>query len=196
MGSPLKNFCFISSIGPESVRFVTSNSVRRSDARQPALHSVGVTAKFPERPGLAVLSETIPLFYIALNNRGFWVARDSAASCGGVFMLRRSAVRFARDKSAPAGCAMMFLSGALELDIDNQGSGLVETINKAVDLAWRFAPTFAASMATAIAELRKVVARISYAFADVRRNRSVIERELFLGQYTLVSKNDDDLPVP
>jgi hypothetical protein len=40
-----------------------------------------VSRKFPRRPNLQVLNETIPLFYICQNRHGFWVARDEAAAC-------------------------------------------------------------------------------------------------------------------
>ena len=164
--------------------------------RRPVLRSVGGTAKLPKRPDLTVLSETIPLFFIARNSCGFWVARDAEGGCGGAFLLRRSAVRFARNKTAPAGCAMMFLSETLELDIENQGSRFVEPLDSAIGIVWRRVPILAAFVAMAIGEWRQLVAQVSRAFADERRNRSAIERELLHGQYTLTSKNDDDLVVP
>jgi len=184
------------STGRETPRFAVGNSIPNSDMRRPVLRSVGSTAKLPKRPDLTVLSETIPLFFIARNSRGFWVARDAEGGCGGAFLLRRSAVRFARNKTAPAGCAMMFLNETLELDIDNQGSRFVEPLDKAIGIVWRRVPILAAFVAMAIGEWRQLVAQVSRAFADERRNRSAIERELLHGQYTLTSKNDDDLVVP
>ena len=184
------------STGRETPRFAVGNSIPNSDMRRPVLRSVGGTAKLPKRPDLTVLSETIPLFFIARNSRGFWVARDAEGGCGGAFILRRSAVRFARNKTAPAGCAMMFLNETLELDIDNQGSRFVEPLDKAIGIVWRRVPILAAFVAMAIGEWRQLVAQVSRAFADERRNRSAIERELLHGQYTLTSKNDDDLVVP
>jgi hypothetical protein len=49
---------------------------------------------------------------------------------------------------------------------------------------------------SAITEWRKLITQISDAFASQRRHREAIEKELFRGQYTLSSKNDDDLPIP
>jgi hypothetical protein len=196
MGSVFKDSGFASSTGREAVGFATADPIRNSVMPRPALRSIGGTLKFPKRPDLTVLSETIPLFYIARNSRGFWVARDSERGCGGVFVLRRSAVRFARNKTAPAGCAMMFLNEPLELDIENQGSRLVAPINDAIDTAWRWTPTLAAFVAMAIGEWRRLVAQVSHAFAGERRNRAAVERELFHGQYSLTSKHDDDLPIP
>lgn len=196
MGDLFKNVGLVSSTGPETVRFATADSARHSASRRPALRGAGSVVKFPKRPDLTILSETIPLFYIARNGHGFWVARDAEGRCGGVFLLRRSAVRFARNKTAPAGCALMFLNDVLELDIENQGGRLVEPLGTAIDMAWRRAPTLATFVAMAIGEWRKLVAQVSHAFAGERRNRAAVERELFHGQYTLTSKNDDDLPVP
>lgn len=52
------------------------------------------------------------------------------------------------------------------------------------------------ALGMAVTEWRKLVTEVSCAIAGERRNRAVIEKELFRGQYTLTSKNDDDLPVP
>ena len=165
-------------------------------SRRQGLAGRSTVINFPKRPDLTVLSQTIPLFYIARNKHGFWVAREAEGQRGGIFLLRRSALRFARDSSAPAGCAMMFLNEALELDLENEGSRHVEILAAGIDVITRRAPQFAAFVAMAIAEWRKLVAQISRAFAGERRNRAAIERELFRGQYTLSSKNDDDLPIP
>jgi len=93
---------------------------------------------------------------------------------------------------------MMFLNEALDLDLDieNEGSRLVGPLSAAMDIVTRRAPTFAAFVAMAIAEWRKLVAQISRSFAGERRNRAAIERELFHGQDILSSKSDDDLPIP
>ncbi|MGC1777936.1 MAG: hypothetical protein WBB34_08305, partial [Xanthobacteraceae bacterium] len=165
------------------------------DLRRPALRCVRSAAEFPKRPDLTILSETIPLFYIVRNSHGFWVARDAEGSCGGIFLLRSSALRFARNKMAPAGCATMDLSGPLELDIPNQGSRLVEPLSKGIDIARQRAPALAGSVTMAIGGWRRFATQVSRAFAEERRHRAAIERELFRGEYTLTSKNDDDLPV-
>ena len=76
----------------------------------------------PSRPDVSVLSEKIPLFYIGRNAQGLWVAREAQGQCGGLFLLRSSAARFAQRMSAPHGCATMGVEGLLALDIANQGS--------------------------------------------------------------------------
>jgi hypothetical protein len=190
MGSLSKNSGFVGSAASEGMRLVAA------DPRQEAAPLRGIVVKFPKRPDLNALSETIPLFYIARNKYGFWVARHAEGQCGGVFLSRRSAVRFVRQQSAPVGCAMMFLNETLELDVENEGNRLVEPLSKAIDMARRRLPYLAVFAAMAVCEWRKLVDQFSRAFAGERRNRAAIERELFRGQYTLASKSDDDLPIP
>ena len=150
--------------------------------------------KFPRRPSLHVLSETIPLFYICRNRHGFWVARDAEGRCGGVFLRKESAFRFARGKSEPTGCAMMLLDEPLELDIENQGNRIAAPLGAAIDTMVRRAPRLAAFLGMMIAEWWKLVDEISRALAGERKHRAAIEQELFHGQYWLSSKDDDDLP--
>lgn len=148
------------------------------------------------RPDETVLSESIPLFYVGQNKRGFWVAREAQGRSGGLFLFQRSAVRFAQNKSSSAGCATMIVAEPLELDLENQGSRLVESLTAVADVVTRRAPAFATCIGMAVAEWRKLTAEISRAVAGERRNRAAIERELFHGQYTLSSKFDDELPIP
>lgn len=194
MNSFFKNFGFASSTGSEGIRLAVAHSGSNPASRGQGSGGRSTVINFPRRPDLSVLSETIPLFYIAQNKYGFWVAREAEGRYGGAFLFRRSAVRFARQQSGSAGCAMMFLNEELELDIENEGDRLVEPIAALIDVTTRRAPRFATFVAMAIAEWRKLVAQIAGAFAGERRNRRAIERELFRGEYTLASKNDDDLP--
>jgi hypothetical protein len=89
----------------------------------------------------------------------------------------------------------MFLNKPLEIDIENGGSDIVEPLAAAIDAAKRRAPRLADFVGTAVTQWRKLIARMSRALAEERRNRLAIERELFHGQYWLSSKSDDDLPV-
>jgi hypothetical protein len=102
---------------------------------------------FPRRPDSGVLSESIPLFFIGRNARGFWVAREAEGRTGGVFLSKRSAVRFANRNSAPAGCATMFLNDRLELDVENQGSlivaWLIGTASRVSSLIPKYPPPIA-----------------------------------------------------
>jgi len=192
-----KHFGFASSSAAEGVRLAVANSSHDPDLGRPAAAGPSTVIQFPKRPDPGVLSEMIPLYYIAQNSRGFWLAREAEGRCGGLFLLRRSAVRFARQKSAPASCAMMFFSEVLELDVENTGSRLVAPVAAAMGIATRRTPTFAAFVAMAITERRKLVAQVSRAFTGERKNRATVVKGLFHGHSTSSSKNDeDDLPVP
>jgi hypothetical protein len=85
--------------------------VGQKQARQDygELHVQGQTAQLPARPNSTVLNHSIPLFFIGRNRSGFWVAREAAGPCGGLFLFRRSAARFARKKSSPRGSAIMLV---------------------------------------------------------------------------------------
>jgi hypothetical protein len=152
--------------------------------------------KFPRRPDVTVISEVIPLYYIAQNKNGFWLAREAEGRNGGLFLLKRSALRHARGNSKPSGCATMVLNGPIELDVPNQGSRLVAAVAATIDACERRVPTFVVFVRMTAAEWRKLVAEISHAVSGKRRHRTAIDRELICGQYALDSKNDDDLPIP
>ena len=113
------------------------------------------TAHLPPRPGVTVLSDSIPLLYIGRNHEGFWVVREAEGRIGGLFLLRCSALRFARQKSLPAGCATMFVEH-LELALPNQGSRVAEPIASAMRVTKQRVPLLANLVATAAAEWRKL----------------------------------------
>jgi hypothetical protein len=152
--------------------------------------------QLPRRPDASALSEAIPLFYIGRNKYGVWVVRRAEGQSGGLFLFKQSAARFARRQSQPDGCAMMFLAEPFELDVDNQGSRIAGLLAAASEVVARRAPLLMSFIGSAITEWRKLITEISDAFAGHRRHRDAIEKELFRGQYTLCSKNDDDLPIP
>jgi hypothetical protein len=162
--------------------------------RQPFAVSASAT-QLPRRPDASALSEAIPLFYIGRNKIGLWAVREAAGGSGGLFLCKQSAARFARRQSEPAGCAMMFLAEPFELDVDNQGGGVAGLLAAASELVARRAPLLGCCVGSVVEEWRKLITEISNAFAGHRRNRNAIEKELFRGQYTLCSKNDDDLPI-
>lgn len=103
-----------------------------------AAHVAGLT-KLPPRPSAEVLSEAIPLFFIGRNEDGFWVARESDGRTGGIFLRKRSALRFANRSAQPGGCAIMFLSERLELDVENKGNSFVAHLAPAKRIVSRLA---------------------------------------------------------
>jgi hypothetical protein len=153
------------------------------------------TVRFPRRPDARVLSESIPLYFIARNRHGFWVAREADGRAGGLFLRQRAAIGFAVRNSEPSGCATMVLKEIVELDVENEGSRLVAQLAVAVATVTRRAPNVAGFVGSMIAEWRKLVAQVSSALASERRHRAALETELFHGQCILSSKNDDDLPI-
>jgi hypothetical protein len=102
----------------------------------PADEAATVTAQFrPLDPD--IVNEAIPAFFIGRNMEGFWVARDVKGQIGGIFLLENSAVSFARKNSRPAGCATIFPSERIELDLDNKGNPLVAQLSWLKRLAMR-----------------------------------------------------------
>ncbi len=162
--------------------------------RWPQAASAAAT-QLPRRPDASALSEAIPLFYIGRNKYGVWVVRAAEGQSGGLFLFKQSAPRFARRKSEPDGCAIMFLAEPFELDVDNRGSRVAGLFAAASEVVVRCAPLLVRGIGSAITEWRKLIAEISDAFAGHRWHRDAVERELFRGRYTLCSKNDDDLPI-
>jgi hypothetical protein len=153
------------------------------------------TAPLPIRPDDTVLSDSIPLFFIGRNHNGFWVVREAASRCGGLFLFRWSAARFARRNGLANGGATMLVEHSIELDLPNHGSRLVELIATTTDFVKRRAPFVTNLIGVAIAEWRKLDLQISRALTGHPRNREAIENDLFGGEYKLASKNDDDLPI-
>jgi hypothetical protein len=102
----------------------------------PTDEAAAVTAQFlPLDP--SIVNEAIPAFFIGRNMEGFWVARDVKGQIGGIFLLENSAVSFARRNSRPAGCATIFPSERIELDLDNKGNPLVAQLGWLKRLAMR-----------------------------------------------------------
>jgi hypothetical protein len=164
-----------------------------ADSEPKPAESRGTVANFPRRPDASIINESIPLFYIGQNKKGRWVVREADGRSGGLFLFKQWAVRFARRQSEPSGCAIMFLAEPIELDIDSQGrcATLIPSAKRSSD------PTSSTrSFSGAIVSVwQRFATFISRNIAAQRRNRAAIERELFRGQYTLMSKQDDDLPL-
>jgi hypothetical protein len=132
--------------GKTSMSVVKGPQLRPDRRRQP--DAIGATG-FPGRPNSRILSESIPLFFIARNQNGLWVVHEAAGRCCGVFLLRCSALRFARKSSAPAGCATMFLTERFELDAHSHGNALVVWIDAALRMVARYLRSHAVSHTTA-----------------------------------------------
>jgi hypothetical protein len=75
-----------------------------------------------------IINESIPAFFIGRNAAGFWIARERNGVSGGLFILRSSAVSFARAQAGEAACATIFPAETFELDVENSGNPLVPHI--------------------------------------------------------------------
>ena len=83
----------------------------------------------------SIVSDAIPAFFIGRNRDGFWVARDAKGRNGGIFLLRASAVSFARALSGQTGCATIFPTDRFELDLKNSGNPLIPFLRPLMRLA-------------------------------------------------------------
>jgi len=96
----------------------------RHDRETQPMAALPTATRLPQPPDPSALSEAIPLFFIGRNKDGFWVARNADGSVGGIFLLKRSALRFANKNTEAGACATMFVSEGFELDIANKGNPL------------------------------------------------------------------------
>jgi hypothetical protein len=129
------------------------------------------TFRLPPRPDASVLSDSIPLFFVGQNHNGFWVAREAEGPSGGLFVLKRSALRFVRKNNERRGVATMFVTKPLELDVENQGSRFVALLAAAMDSASRRVPVLTAFIRMSVAEWRNLVAQLRRSFVGSRRVR-------------------------
>jgi hypothetical protein len=74
------------------------------------------------------------LLFIGTDSRGNWVVRDQAGICGGLFVNRSEALRFAMLENGRRPRAVIMVPGILEFSIDepakvatNDSTGVAET---------------------------------------------------------------------
>ena len=115
----------------------------------PAGKPMTVTAPF-QPPDPDTVSEAIPAFFIGRNGEGFWVARDVKGTTGGIFLLKNSALAFAKQISQPEGCATIFPSHRFELDLANNGNPFALQLGSLM----RFRRRVAASIGNVTAALK------------------------------------------
>jgi hypothetical protein len=84
-----------------------------------------------------IVNGAIPAFYIGRNKDGFWVAREVNGRVGGIFLFKNSALSFAKKRGGRAGCATIFLSEPLELDLANKGNPLIVQLGSLKRFAMR-----------------------------------------------------------
>jgi hypothetical protein len=57
------------------------------------------------------------IFLVGRNSRGQWVVQDERGLCGGLFVDRNKAIRFAMDETGKRPQAIRLVTGILELDM-------------------------------------------------------------------------------
>ena len=60
------------------------------------------------------------LFRVGRNSRGNWVVQDQSGLCGGMFVNRAEAVKFAMFENGNRPQAMIMVPGTLELDMSGK----------------------------------------------------------------------------
>jgi hypothetical protein len=155
------------------MHLVVTNGEQGSNPRGKLRAVFHEISEFPGRPDPAVLNEAIPLFFVARNKSGFWIARDLKGQNGGIFLLKRSALCFARKKSEQAGCATMLLNEPHELDVKNQGGRFVIAVSVAMDAVVHCAT----SVVALISIMREVCQRLVAYISHVVAGRTYIRRD-------------------
>jgi hypothetical protein len=56
-------------------------------------------------------------FLLGKNSRGSWVVQDQDGLCGGLFVGRAEALKFARSENRNRPCTVITVPGVLELDL-------------------------------------------------------------------------------
>jgi hypothetical protein len=87
--------------------------------------------------GEDILSAAIPTFFIGRNKSGLWIAREARGRIGGIFLLKSSALAFARAQSGSEPCAFVFPSESFELDLENEGNPLARHAESLLHVAAR-----------------------------------------------------------
>ena len=67
--------------------------------------------------GLTVKGLESPLFLVGKDSHGNWVARDQSGLCGGLFVGRDEALKFARAENGNRPQAIVMVDEVLELDM-------------------------------------------------------------------------------
>ncbi len=73
--------------------------------------------KHTEPPSLKLCLNS-NLFRIGRNSRGQWVVQDEKCKCGGLFVDRNQALRFAMFENGHRPQAVVMVPGVLELDLN------------------------------------------------------------------------------
>jgi hypothetical protein len=73
------------------------------------------------------------IFLVGRDSRGHWVVQDERGLCGGLFVDRSKAIRFAMDEAGKRPQAIRLVPGILELDMSRPAGATAPP--RSVDLA-------------------------------------------------------------
>lgn len=73
-------------------------------------------------PPSARPSSTSPLFFIGRDSQGHWVVQDQRHLCGGLFVDRAKALKFALFENGHRPQAVVMVPGVFELDMSGRAS--------------------------------------------------------------------------
>jgi hypothetical protein len=76
-----------------------------------------------------------PLFLVGKDSHGHWVARDQSGRCGGLFVDRAEALKFAMFENGNRPQAVIMVPGVLELDMSAPGTRRPSALYARVPLA-------------------------------------------------------------
>ena len=65
-------------------------------------------------------SRSVPLYLIGKNSRGQWVVQEQGGLCGGLFVSRAEAVKYAMYETSRRPQAVIMVPGILELNLNGK----------------------------------------------------------------------------
>ena len=143
----ISNFYEVGSTTPDMKRPLATAATVASTPPYAVADQLLSIEGWPQRPDGLFLNETIPLFFVARDKDGFWIARNADFASGGKFFFKHSALRFAGYYN---GSAIMMLTGAYSLDARNTGNRFAKQlrlIRRLIrDIASKFNTLFAGAV--------------------------------------------------
>ena len=66
------------------------------------------------------------IFLVGRDSRGHWVVQDERGLCGGLFVDRTNAIRFAMDETGQRPQAIKMVAGVIELDMSRPAGAVAQ----------------------------------------------------------------------
>jgi hypothetical protein len=88
-----------------------------------------------QEPTSSISHAKSPLFFIGKDSRGNWVVQDQQHLCGGLFVDRVEALRFALFENGHRPRAVIMVPGVFELDMSGKARAVHQLLHSAMLLA-------------------------------------------------------------